>query len=78
MNLALALNIFSVKEGPGSAEKTSFFGLLKRDGNVYAQVVKICSKDQLMPIIRGENHEGSTVHTDKLVGGLWGTYFQWI
>ena len=48
------------------------FGLLKRDGKVYVEVVKNCSKEQLMPIIHGHILEGSTIHTDgwKAYDGL--------
>jgi len=52
------------KRGRGAAGKTPVFGLLERDGNVYTEVVKNCSKEQLMPIIQGHIIEGSTIHTD--------------
>ena len=52
------------KRGRGAAGKTPVFGLLKRDGNVYVQIVKNCSKAELMPIIGGMILEGSTIHTD--------------
>lgn len=60
------------KRGRGAAGKTPVFGLLKRDGNVYVQIVKNCSKDELMPIIEGKILEGSTIHTDgwKAYDGL--------
>lgn len=60
------------KKGRGAAGKTPVFGVLKRDGNVYVQIVENCSKDQLMPIIQGKILEGSTVHTDgwKAYDGL--------
>ena len=60
------------KRGRGAAGKTPVFGLLKRDGNVYVQIVKDCSKEQLMPIIQGKILEGSTIHTDgwKAYDGL--------
>jgi len=60
------------KKGRGAAGKTPVFGLLKRDGNVYVQVVENCSKAQLMPIIKGQIIEGSTIHTDgwKAYDGL--------
>jgi transposase-like protein len=60
------------KRGRGAAGKTPVFGLLKRDGNVYVQVVENCSKEQLMPIIQGKILEGSTIHTDgwKAYDGL--------
>ena len=52
------------KRGRGAAGKTPVFGLLKRDGNVYVEIVKNCSREQLMPIIQGKILEGSTIHTD--------------
>ena len=60
------------KRGRGAAGKTPVFGLLKRDGNVYVQIVNNCSKEQLMPIIEGKILEGSTIHTDgwKAYDGL--------
>ncbi len=60
------------KRGRGAAGKTPVFGLLKRDGNVHVEIVKNCSKAQLMPIIQGNILEGSTIHTDgwKAYDGL--------
>ena len=60
------------KRGRGAAGKTPVFGLLKRDGNVYVEIVKNCSKAELMPIIQGKILEGSTIHTDgwKAYDGL--------
>ncbi len=53
-------------------EKTSVFGLLKRDGKVFVKVVPNCSREELMPIIQGKILEGSTIHTDgwKAYDGL--------
>ena len=60
------------KRGRGAAGKTPVFGLLKRDGNVYVEIVENCSRAQLMPIIQGKILEGSTIHTDgwKAYDGL--------
>jgi len=60
------------KRGRGAAGKTPVFGLLKREGNVYVQIVNNCSKAELMPIIEGKILEGSTIHTDgrKAYAGL--------
>jgi transposase-like protein len=52
------------KRGRGAAGKTPVFGLLKRDGKVYVEVVKNCTREQLMPIIQGKILEGSTINTD--------------
>ena len=44
----------------GAAGKTLVFRLLKRDGNVYVQIVKNCSKAELIPtkdeFVRGKSH----------------------
>ena len=60
------------KRGRGAAGKTPVFGILKRGGSVYVNVVKKCSKAQLMPIIQGKILEGSTIHSDgwKAYDGL--------
>ena len=60
------------KRGRGAAGKTPVFGILKRDGKVFVNVVKNCSKAQLMPIIEGKILEGSTIHTEgwKAYDGL--------
>ena len=47
------------KRGRGSSGKTPVFGLLKRGGNVDIQIVANCSKEQVMPIIKGKIIEGS-------------------
>ena len=47
------------KRGRGAAGKTPVFGLLKRDGNENEEIVKNCSKEQLMPIIQGKILKGS-------------------
>ena len=52
------------KRGRGAAGKTPVFGLLKRDGKVYVEIVKNCTRDQLLPIIQGKILEGSTINTD--------------
>ena len=52
------------KRGRGAAGKTPVFGLLKRNGNVYVEIVKNCSKAELIPIIQGKILEGSTINTD--------------
>ena len=60
------------KRGRGAAGKTPVFGILKRGGEVYVEIVKNCSREQLMPIITGKILESSTVHTDgwKAYDGL--------
>jgi transposase len=60
------------KRGRGAAGKTPVFGLLKRNGKVFVEVVDNCSREQLMPIIKGKILSGSTVYTDgwKAYDGL--------
>ena len=52
------------KRGRGAAGKTPVFGILKRDGKVFVNVVKNCKKEQLLPIIEGKVLEGSTIYSD--------------
>jgi len=52
------------KRGRGAAKKIPVFGILKRDGKVFTEIVKNCSKAELMPIIKGQVLEGSTVNSD--------------
>lgn len=60
------------KRGRGAAGKTPVFGLLKRNGNVYVQIVENCSRTEIMPIIQGKVLEGSSINTDgwKAYDGL--------
>ena len=60
------------KRGRGAAGKTPVFGLLKRDGKVWVNVIENCSKSELMPIIEGKVLEGSTIYSDgwKAYDGL--------
>ena len=52
------------KRGRGAKGKIPVVGLLKRKGMVFTKVVTNCSKEQLMPVIKGKILGGSTVHTD--------------
>ena len=52
------------KRGRGAAGKTPVFGILKRDGKIYVNIVKNCKKEQLLPIIEGKVLEGSTIYSD--------------
>ena len=60
------------KRGRGAVGKTPVFGILKRGGKVFLTVVKNCSKDSLMPVIKGQVLENTTVYTDgwKAYDGL--------
>lgn len=52
------------KRGRGAAGKTPVIGLRKRDGKVFLEIVKDCSRKELMPVIKGQVMEDSTVYTD--------------
>ena len=52
------------KRGRGAYGKIPVFGLLKRDGVVYVEVIEKVSKAQLMPIFKGKVLEGSTIYSD--------------
>jgi transposase len=48
-----------------AAEKVPVFGLLKRGGKVYAQIINDAQKSTLMPIIREKIMPDSIVYTDS-------------
>lgn len=60
------------KRGRGASGKVPVFGLLKRNGQVYVQIIQNCSRKAILPIIQGKVLEGSTIHTDgwKAYDGL--------
>ena len=52
------------KRGRGASGKTIVFGLLKREGSVYTEVVPDCSKPTLQGIIRGHIELDTIINTD--------------
>ncbi len=52
--------------GRGAAGKVPVFGILKRGGSVYAQVIPDVSLDTLFPIIRNKIVPDSIVYSDSL------------
>lgn len=50
--------------GRGAAGKVAVFGLLKRGGKVYTQMIVDCKRDTLMPIIRRRVKPDSVVYSD--------------
>lgn len=67
------------KRGRGAGGKDIVFGILKRDGCVYLEIIKKVSKEALMPIIKGKIlSQESTVYTDgwKSYDGLITTGFK--
>jgi transposase len=60
------------KRGRGAGGKVPVFGILKRGGKVYTQIVKGCSQAELLPIIKGKVLEDTMIYTDgwKAYDGL--------
>jgi len=52
------------KRGRGAGGKTIVFGLLKRNGYVYTQILSDATKESVMPIIRKVVTSGSDIYTD--------------
>jgi transposase len=52
------------KRGRGASGKTPVFGLLKRDGCVYTEIVPDCKKATLQAIIRGRVSIDVIIHSD--------------
>ena len=52
------------KRGRGAGGKVAVFGLLKRGGKVYTQIILDAKTDTLMPIIRQKIEPDSIVYTD--------------
>jgi transposase-like protein len=52
------------KRGRGAGNKTIVFGLLKRKGKVYTEIISGASRLELMPIIRKVVKSGSDIYTD--------------
>jgi transposase len=52
------------KRGRGASGKTIVFGLLKRDGKVYTEIVPDCKKATLQAIIRGRVSADAVIHSD--------------
>lgn len=52
------------KRGRGAGHKTIVFGLLKRDGKVYTEIVPDCKKATLQAIIRGRVSANAVIHSD--------------
>lgn len=52
------------KRGRGASGKVAVFGLLKRGGKVYTQIIIDAKSDTLMPIIREKVEPDSIVYTD--------------
>ena len=52
------------KRGRGAFGKTIVFGIFKRNGNVFTEVVPDCRRDTLQAVIRGRVDLESVIHSD--------------
>src|SRR2546423_9031223 len=52
------------KRGRGAKGKTIVFGIYKRNGRVYTEIIPNCKKTNIQAIIRGKVELTSTIHTD--------------
>ncbi len=52
------------KRGRGAAGKTIVFGIFKRNGSVYTEIVTDCSKATLQAVIRGRVAPETVIHSD--------------
>ena len=52
------------KRGRGAGKKTIVFGIFKRGGKVYTELVPGCSKDTLCRAIRGKVSVDAIIHSD--------------
>ncbi len=52
------------KRGRGAYKKTPVFGIFKRGGKVYTEIVPDCAKATLQAIIRGRVDPDSIIHSD--------------
>ena len=52
------------KRGRGARGKTIVFGVYKRNGRVYTEIIPNCKKASIQAIIRGKVELSATLHTD--------------
>ena len=52
------------KRGRGASGKTIVFGVFKRNGSVYTEVVPDCKKRTLLAVIRGRIAPDAVIHSD--------------
>lgn len=60
------------KRGRGAHGKVPVFGMLKRNGKVYTQIVSNCTMQEIIPIIEEQASRQSSIYTDcfKIYDGL--------
>jgi len=56
------------KRGRGASGKTIVFGIFKRNGSVYTEIVPDCSKPTLQGIMRGKVGLDTVIHSDSWRG----------
>jgi transposase-like protein len=56
------------KRGRGASGKTIVFGIFKRNGKVYTEIVSDCARNTLQAIIRGRVSVESIIHSDMWRG----------
>jgi transposase len=56
------------KRGRGSSQKRIVFGIFKRNGSVYTEIVPDCSRPTLQAVIRGKVSLDSVIHSDRWRG----------
>jgi len=56
------------KRGRGARHKTIVFGIFKRNGHVYTEIVPDAKKAMLQAIIRGRIASKSVIHSGRGVG----------
>jgi transposase-like protein len=56
------------KRGRGAYGKTIVFGIFKRNGKVYTEIVPYCARSTLQAVIRGRVDISSIIHSDKWRG----------
>ncbi len=64
MNLTLVPNGYVAKRGRGAGGKTIVFGIFKRDGHVFTEIVPDAKKITLQRGIRGQVSLESVIHSD--------------
>ncbi len=52
------------KRGRGAGDKIPVFGIIKRGDKVFTRIVSNCSREELLPIIKGHVLEGSDIYID--------------
>ena len=52
------------KRGRGAKGKIPVIGILKRNDTVYTQIVKNCTRQELLPVIKGKILDEATIYTD--------------